>query len=102
MSMCCRLSDALKAAVRSARLTGAKLAELTGGAVSPSELSKWLSGKSRLGQRKADAIAAALGAELVYGPPSDRERILFERLRTAADRVSADRNAELVEELAEG
>lgn len=100
--MCCRLSDALKNAVRSARVTGVKLAELTGGRVSPSELSKWLSGKACLGQGKADAIAAALGVELIYGSPSDRERILFERLRTAADRVSADRNADLVEELAEG
>ena len=56
--------DQLKDAVRNAPVSRYRIAKDSGGALAESERSRWLSGQSRLGQDKLEAVAKAVGAKL--------------------------------------
>lgn len=89
--------EELKSAVRKSGLSLYALSRLSGGAVVPPELSRWMNGKSRLGETKLDALAAVLGVRLA--PRAVRVARAKSALADAAGRVPAERNAALAAEL---
>ena len=92
--------DDLKKAVRATGLSLWDLSRATGLAVVPAELSRWLNGKSCLGQNKLDALAAAAGVSVVKRETKSA-RIARNRreLAAAVSAVEPSRNADLAAEL---
>lgn len=98
--------EELKNAVRRSGWSLYELSRRTQGAVVTPELSLWLRGKRRLGERKLEAVAVALKVHLVTPstdetPGDRRARIARAKaaLARAASRVPAARNAELAADL---
>ncbi len=87
----------LKNAVRQSGKSYWGLSRETGGVVVAPELSRWMRGLSRLGERKLDALAAVLGVRLA--PRAVRVARAKSALADAVSRVPAERNAELAAEL---
>lgn len=87
----------LKQAVRKSGLSLYAVSRLSGGAVVPPELSRWLNDKSRLGETKLEAVAAVLGVRL--DPRPVRVARAKSALADTVSRVPAERNAVLAAEL---
>ena len=87
----------LKERFRASGLSLYAMSRMAGGAVVAPELSRWLNGKSRLGEAKLDAVARVLGVRL--DPRPVRVAKAKRALADAVSRVPADRNARLANEL---
>lgn len=80
------LLESLRNAVKDGAVSRYKICKLTAGVVTAPELSRWVRGQCCLGQAKLDAIATALGAELLLPslPPAVRRRHHAERVNALA------------------